>query len=32
MLYQNARSVLNKYHRNEKIVDIQLKFGIQIFQ
>ncbi|VDD90217.1 unnamed protein product [Enterobius vermicularis] len=26
MLYQNARSVLNKYHRNEKIVDIQLKF------
>ncbi|VDM42925.1 unnamed protein product [Toxocara canis] len=27
MLYQNAQSVLDKYHRNEKIVDIQLKFG-----
>src|SRR4051812_7614877 len=27
MLYQNAHSVLNKYRRNEKIVDIQLKFG-----
>uniref|UniRef100_A0A0N5AKK7 Amiloride-sensitive sodium channel n=1 Tax=Syphacia muris TaxID=451379 RepID=A0A0N5AKK7_9BILA len=26
MLYQNARSVLDKYQRNEKIVDIQLKF------
>lgn len=27
MLYLNAISVLDKYHRNEKIVDIQLKFG-----
>uniref|UniRef100_A0A915D8L0 Degenerin mec-4/10 cytosolic domain-containing protein n=1 Tax=Ditylenchus dipsaci TaxID=166011 RepID=A0A915D8L0_9BILA len=26
MLYQNAQSVLDKYNRNEKIVDIQLKF------
>uniref|UniRef100_A0A183D2I0 MBOAT family protein n=1 Tax=Gongylonema pulchrum TaxID=637853 RepID=A0A183D2I0_9BILA len=28
MLYHNAQSVLDKYHRNEKIVDIQLKFGM----
>lgn len=27
MLYLNAQSVLDKYNRNEKIVDIQLKFG-----
>ena len=27
MLYINAQSVLDKYNRNEKIVDIQLKFG-----
>jgi len=27
MLYQNAHSVLKKYRKNEKIVDIQLKFG-----
>ncbi|KAI1725988.1 amiloride-sensitive sodium channel domain-containing protein [Ditylenchus destructor] len=26
MLFQNAKSVLNKYNRNEKIVDVQLKF------
>lgn len=32
MLYQNARSVIEKYNRNEKIVDIELKFGrISIF-
>ena len=27
MLYYNAQSVWDKYKRNEKIVDIQLKFG-----
>uniref|UniRef100_A0A914RSV9 Degenerin mec-10 n=1 Tax=Parascaris equorum TaxID=6256 RepID=A0A914RSV9_PAREQ len=31
MLYQNAQSVLDKYHRNEKIVDIQLKFDTAPF-
>lgn len=27
VLYQNARSVVAKYNRSEKIVNIQLKFG-----
>ncbi|CEF63897.1 Na+ channel, amiloride-sensitive family and Degenerin family-containing protein [Strongyloides ratti] len=31
MLYQNARSVLDKYNRNEKIVDIELKFDTAPF-
>ncbi|MFH4981574.1 hypothetical protein AB6A40_008283 [Gnathostoma spinigerum] len=31
MLYENAESVLNKYRRNEKIVDIQLKFDTAPF-
>ncbi|EJW79494.1 degenerin mec-4, partial [Wuchereria bancrofti] len=31
MLYHNAESVLDKYHRNEKIVDIQLKFDMAPF-
>uniref|UniRef100_A0A914Y447 Degenerin mec-4/10 cytosolic domain-containing protein n=1 Tax=Panagrolaimus superbus TaxID=310955 RepID=A0A914Y447_9BILA len=31
MLYKNAQSVLDKYHRNEKIVDIQLKFDTAPF-
>ncbi|CAJ0567782.1 unnamed protein product, partial [Mesorhabditis spiculigera] len=31
MLYLNARSVLDKYHKNEKIVDIQLKFDTAPF-
>ncbi|PAV60388.1 hypothetical protein WR25_23574 [Diploscapter pachys] len=31
MLYLNARSVVDKYHRNEKIVDIQLKFDTAPF-
>ncbi|VDM59092.1 unnamed protein product [Angiostrongylus costaricensis] len=31
MLYMNAQSVLEKYRRNEKIVDIQLKFGTFTF-
>uniref|UniRef100_A0A7I4KHJ7 BMA-MEC-4 n=1 Tax=Brugia malayi TaxID=6279 RepID=A0A7I4KHJ7_BRUMA len=31
MLYHNAESVLDKYHRNEKIVDIQLKFDTAPF-
>ncbi|KAK6765984.1 hypothetical protein RB195_025725 [Necator americanus] len=31
MLYMNAQSVLAKYNRNEKIVDIQLKFDTAPF-
>uniref|UniRef100_A0A158PB13 Degenerin mec-4/10 cytosolic domain-containing protein n=1 Tax=Angiostrongylus cantonensis TaxID=6313 RepID=A0A158PB13_ANGCA len=31
MLYMNAQSVLEKYRRNEKIVDIQLKFDTAPF-
>uniref|UniRef100_A0A1I7WLC1 Acid-sensing ion channel 1 n=1 Tax=Heterorhabditis bacteriophora TaxID=37862 RepID=A0A1I7WLC1_HETBA len=31
MLYMNAQSVLDKYNRNEKIVDIQLKFDTAPF-
>uniref|UniRef100_A0A7E4V225 Amiloride-sensitive sodium channel n=1 Tax=Panagrellus redivivus TaxID=6233 RepID=A0A7E4V225_PANRE len=31
MLYQNANSVIDKYHRNEKIVDIALKFDTAPF-
>ncbi|PIO53431.1 hypothetical protein TELCIR_25234, partial [Teladorsagia circumcincta] len=31
MLYMNAQSVLKKYKRNEKIVDIQLKFDTAPF-
>nr|AAC47264.1 MEC-4 [Caenorhabditis briggsae] len=31
MLYLNAQSVLDKYNRNEKIVDIQLKFDTAPF-
>ncbi|KAE9550741.1 hypothetical protein FO519_006042 [Halicephalobus sp. NKZ332] len=31
MLYQNARSVIDKYNRCEKIVDIQLKFDTAPF-
>ncbi|KJH52915.1 degenerin [Dictyocaulus viviparus] len=31
MLYMNAQSVLEKYKRNEKIVDIQLKFDTAPF-
>ncbi|CAD5216182.1 unnamed protein product [Bursaphelenchus okinawaensis] len=31
MLYQNARSVIDKYNKNEKIVDIELKFDTAPF-
>lgn len=31
MLYQNAESVIKKYNKNEKIVDIELKFDTAPF-